>query len=245
MPRLIVTFALAFAAAVAAPAAQTFTSGPKPVALLELFTSEGCSSCPPAERWLAGLRAAPELWREVVPVAWHVTYWDSLGWKDAYAAKAFTARQYAYASLWHSDSVYTPCLARNGREWHLGEAAAQMAGDAGKLTVTWAGHGQCQVDYTAPAGAPPGAYVVTVVLLGGGLTCEVQAGENAGRMLGHEFVAWQTARADLTTDRTGHHTATVRLPADNRPLPPIRALAAWITVGGALAPVQATGGWLD
>ena len=126
MPRLIAAFALAFAfaasTAVPAPAAPTFTSGPTQVALLELFTSEGCSSCPPAERWLAGFRTAPGLWREVVPVAWHVTYWDDLGWKDIYAAKAFTARQYAYASLWHSDSVYTPCLVRNGRDWHAGDA---------------------------------------------------------------------------------------------------------------------------
>ena len=64
----------------------SFRSGPQPVWLLELFTSEGCSSCPPAEKWLGALREDPRLWHEFVPVAWHVDYWDRLGWRDRFSA---------------------------------------------------------------------------------------------------------------------------------------------------------------
>ncbi len=61
-------------------------SGDTRVNLLELYTSEGCSSCPPADRWLSGLRQDPRLWRQLVPVAFHVDYWDGIGWPDRFAS---------------------------------------------------------------------------------------------------------------------------------------------------------------
>jgi hypothetical protein len=107
-----------------ADAAETrFQSGPAPVALIELFTSEGCSSCPPAEAWLNALRNDAGLWRDFVPVAFHVDYWDRLGWKDILASKVFTTREHAYAARWNSSSVYTPCFVRNGAEWRPSEGS--------------------------------------------------------------------------------------------------------------------------
>src|SRR5947207_690518 len=94
-----------------------FQSSENRVALLELFTSEGCSSCPPAETWLSGLRSSAGLWKEFVPVAFHVDYWDYLGWRDPWASAGFSDRQRAYAALWHSDSTYTPGFVLNGKEW--------------------------------------------------------------------------------------------------------------------------------
>jgi hypothetical protein len=76
-------------------------SGPQRVSSIELYTSEGCGSCPPAEQWLSGLRNDSRLWRVLAPVAFHVDYWDRLGWKDRFAQFAFTARQYAYARNWN------------------------------------------------------------------------------------------------------------------------------------------------
>ena len=96
----------------------TFQSTDEQTSLLELFTSEGCSSCPPAETWLSGLKAAPGLWKEFVPVAFHVDYWDYLGWRDPWGAKTFSLRQHAYAKTWRIDSVYTPAFILNGKEWH-------------------------------------------------------------------------------------------------------------------------------
>src|SRR5690349_19034423 len=94
-----------------------FQSSENQVALLELFTSEGCSSCPPAEKWLSSLKQSTALWTEFVPVAFHVDYWDYLGWRDPWAAKDFSDRQRNYAESWRSDSIYTPGFVLNGKEW--------------------------------------------------------------------------------------------------------------------------------
>src|ERR1700758_572188 len=94
-----------------------FESGPTQVNLLELYTSEGCSSCPPAEAWLGEFSESEDLWRAVVPVSFHVDYWDNLGWKDVFSSREFTQRQRLYAESWGSGSVYTPGFVLNGAEW--------------------------------------------------------------------------------------------------------------------------------
>src|SRR3989442_5219435 len=93
-----------------------FTSGNERVSLVELFTSEGCSSCPPADSWLSGLCEDAGLWKRFVPVAFHVDYWDGLGWKDRWASPEFSTRQRTYAAAWRSGSVYTPGVDLNGQE---------------------------------------------------------------------------------------------------------------------------------
>jgi hypothetical protein len=114
-----------------------FESGPAQVSLLELYTSEGCSSCPPAEAWLSELSRNPNVWRAVVPVSFHVDYWDNLGWKDAFSSREFTLRQRSYAASWGSESIYTPEFVLNGAEWQgWGQAVPAGANQqAGKLTV--------------------------------------------------------------------------------------------------------------
>src|ERR1700758_4469967 len=96
---------------------KTFESGETQNSLIELFTSEGCSSCPPAEKWLSQLKSNPDLWKKTVPVAFHVDYWDRLGWRDRFARPEFTLRQQHYAVGWRIGSVYTPNFVVNGREW--------------------------------------------------------------------------------------------------------------------------------
>ncbi|MCI0452322.1 MAG: DUF1223 domain-containing protein, partial [Candidatus Latescibacteria bacterium] len=97
--RVAVAAALASLVAVAAfgqtaPApVQTITGGPARASLLELYTSEGCSSCPPAEAWFSKLTASERLWKDVVPVAFHIDYWDYLGWVDVFARPEFSERQ--------------------------------------------------------------------------------------------------------------------------------------------------------
>src|SRR5882724_9692041 len=101
----------------AQPPTLTFQSSQKQTTLLELYSSEGCSSCPPAETWFSRLKESPGLWKDFVPVAFHVDYWDYLGWRDPWSSKTFTDRQHAYARAWRSDSVYTPGFVLNGKEW--------------------------------------------------------------------------------------------------------------------------------
>lgn len=102
--------------------------GPKKVQLLELFTSEGCSSCPPAEASLSRLVNDSRLWREFVPVAFHVDYWDRFGWKDPFASVEWTKRQQTYAENWKAETVYTPAFVLNGREWR--KATIPVVNDA-------------------------------------------------------------------------------------------------------------------
>src|SRR5438045_8473189 len=95
-----VVFGIAFLSSVFQMAAAdpvTFESGAKKVQLLELYTSEGCSSCPPAEASLSRLLNDSRLWRDFVPVAFHVDYWDRLGWKDHFASVEWTKRKQNYA----------------------------------------------------------------------------------------------------------------------------------------------------
>src|SRR4029434_8268682 len=94
-----------------------FQSSAKQTALIELYTSEGCSSCPPAEAWLSQLKADPGLWTSFVTVAFPVDYWDNRGWRHRLSAAKFTARQRASGVEWGGDSLYTPAFAVNGREW--------------------------------------------------------------------------------------------------------------------------------
>lgn len=141
MRTLLLSALVAVSISAAAPSAKTFSSGEQPVPLVELFTSEGCSSCPPAEHWLGELREEEGLWRDFVPVAWHVTYRDRLGWPDKFADKAYTDRQYAYAEQWNARSVYTPGLVRGGDEWRIRDGGMTERGSArgGVLNVSVTG----------------------------------------------------------------------------------------------------------
>jgi hypothetical protein len=223
-----------------------FSSGSARVALIELYTSEGCSSCPPADQWLGSLAAKPGLWKGFVPVEFHVNYWDSLGWKDRLSTPAFTAREYAYSSAWGSPNVYTPCFVRNGAEWRpLLGGTSPSAESSGTLSVDVGDDGNCHVAFVPGPGFPRDGYEVHVALLGGGISSKVTAGENDGRVLTHEFVVLGLAQHRLSPDAAG---AAVEA---NVPVPkPIvgdstrSALAAWVVRRGDLTPIQATGGWL-
>lgn len=240
-------YVLVAAAAAAAPA--RFTSGPVRVALIELYTSEGCSSCPPADGWLANLRTSPGLWKDFVPVEFHVNYWDGLGWTDRLSTGDFTAREYAYASAWGGRSVYTPCFVRNGAEWRPQWGTAGGPSPlTGLLSVAVDDDGTCQVEFRpgpAARAEPGGDYEIQVAVLGGGISSRVTAGENRGATLMHEFVVLGLASQVMVRDagRLAYH-AIVAPPRLKGAHTPRRALAAWVTPRGELEPVQATGGWL-
>jgi hypothetical protein len=115
--------------AVQAEAQCLARSGPKTAVLVELYTSEGCSSCPPADRWLStlGERYSPS---EVVPLALHVDYWDYIGWKDRYAKREFSQRQRRLSQLQRAALVYTPQVLVQGgdyREWQSAEFERTVA----------------------------------------------------------------------------------------------------------------------
>jgi len=223
-----------------------FESPREQTALLELYTSEGCSSCPPAEAWLSGLQTSPRLWRDFAPVAFHVDYWNYLGWKDAWSDAGFSERQRAFAQLWHSENIYTPEFVLDGREWHnwfTGKNGPKAGGTkAGVLTLTSTDTNHWQVSF-APENPPEGHYQVHAALLAGGIVSDVQAGENQGRRLKHDFVAINILAIGLKLDENvarGKFLLDASRSAPGKTL----ALTAWVTRPGELEPLQATGGWL-
>lgn len=225
------------------PAVVEFSSGERRVSLLELYTSEGCSSCPPADRWLRGLEDNDGLWRDFVPLALHVDYWDYIGWRDRFAQAEFADRQRRYAREGGSRSVYTPGMFVDGREW-LGWRRAELPprGDepAGDLTLQVLGD---TIDVRYVGGAPvPERLRVHVGLLGMNVATEVRAGENRGRRLEHDFVLLDLASTALA-ESEGVFAASASVAVDAAAADRV-ALIAWVSRVDRQAPLQAVGGFL-
>ena len=151
--------------------------------LIELYTSEGCSSCPPADAWLSSVQSSAA----VVPIAFHVDYWDSLGWKDRFAQPGFAERQVAIARRGLS-GAYTPEVVLDGREWRAWRRGAPLEAApraSGTLRVHAAASAVVDVDWTADDVAGARAYLA---LVEDGLASDVSRGENSGRVLHHDHV---------------------------------------------------------
>ena len=211
-----------------------FESGPQKAHLLELFTSEGCSSCPPAESWLSKLKSEPGLWKDFVPLAFHVDYWDRLGWRDPFAAKEWTARQYQYAAKWKIESVYTPGFVLDGREWGERRLPPTATEKPGLLKLSIA-NGKISAEFH-PSEGNIREVDLHVARLGFDLTSKVTAGENNGRNLRQDFVV-----LSLVNEKMIDGKAETRFPGDDAKA---GAIAAWITAPDEVEPIQAVGGWL-
>lgn len=218
-----------------------FRSGPGHVQLVELFTSEGCSSCPPADAWMSGLRRQEGLWNRFVPVAFHVDYWDHIGWKDPFSSHGFTERQSAYVRAWREYTLLTPSVVVDGRPWRgwrKGEVpAAGRVDHPGTLEV--ASRGSNWIVSLAPTGTGPWQF--HAALLGCGIDVAVKAGENAGRTLRHDFTVLAYTNGALGASDPPSAEFTFATPRD---LPEERAIAVWVTRRQSTLPLQAVGGML-
>jgi len=225
----------------------SFASGPQQVNLVELYTSEGCSSCPPADRWLSAVGESEQLWKQVVPVAFHVSYWDRLGWPDRFAQREFDTRQRRLAA--RADSgVYTPGLFKDGAEYRSWRrtppnavADQNLQATPGELTISRVAGNEWEVTYkpASPTGTPSQVFAA---VLGNKLSNAVARGENAGRRLDHDFVVLQLERAALNKSSADAQTLQARFTLDTD-VTENPALAAWVTNASG-QPVQAVGGTL-
>lgn len=223
-----------------------FDSGEERVTLVELYSSEGCSSCPPAERWMGGLRDHPELWRRLVPINFHVIYWDRLGWSDRFASAEFTERQYRYVRQYRLGSAYTPGFFVNGREWRgFFDGDALPLGDGtriGRLRLD-AGDGRVRAEFV-PAGAAPDELELSVAILGFDQKTDVEAGENRGRTLAQNFVVLGLATARARPEDARFYWQ-LELPLARSEWPADAALAGWVARPEDPTPLQAVGGMLE
>jgi len=177
------------------------SSGEKRASLLELYTSEGCSSCPPADRWLSQLEQNDFKLEEVVPLAFHVDYWDYIGWKDAFAKAEFSERQRRAARLQNSNTVYTPQFMLNGADfpgWFRGSRLKEQVSDihqtsaAVKIDLRLSNNEQNQLSLNTSVHSNTAHQIkhhqVFIAIYENGLKTAVKAGENKGRELTHDFV---------------------------------------------------------
>lgn len=172
--------------------ANTFKSGENKVTLLELYTSQGCSSCPPADKWLSNLKEEKTLFKEFIPLAFHVTYWDYIGWNDTLANTFNDQRQRTYSSeVWKKNSVYTPQFiidTKEYRQWfytkNLPKFSKQYAGNLeinldrdDNLTINYFNKNILNKDV-----------IINIVLQGFNYSIPIKRGENSHKILKHDFV---------------------------------------------------------
>ncbi len=223
--------------------AITIASPATQAQLVELYTSEGCSSCPPADRWLSGLKDDAGLWKQIVPVAFHVDYWNYLGWPDRFSSRAYSDRQRNLAAATGQRTVYTPGFVVNGKEWR-GWFRSQMLNTdskpAGALTAT-GDTSELQVRFEPLSGTGE-PLLIHVARLGFDLHTDVGGGENDGRKLQHDFVVLGYKEQALKFDEATYR-ATVELPPAREPAAR-QGVALWVTRKGDPQPLQAAGGWI-
>ncbi len=202
-------------------------SGIQQNTLIELYTSQGCSSCPSADRWLGKLQHHSELWNKLIAVAFHVDYWDYIGWKDQLAQPAFSKRQRQYSREKGVTTVYTPGFLVNGKEWRnwlfnrqlppnettAGELTLKIAGDV--ITATY-----------QPYTPVTDALRLNVALLGVGLVADIKRGENAGKKLPQDF----SVLVFKQEDSANRHWQT-QLPSVESVNGARHAIAAWVSLG--------------
>jgi hypothetical protein len=172
--------------------------------VVELYTSEGCSSCPPADKWLSTLKsktASPSAANPAVVQAFHVNYWDYIGWPDRFATPAHTNRQ-KQISVWNKQNgIYTPQMVLNGQDWRgwggssrnvtASTASNEVAKSSINLQQTGADQFEAIISPVAGTNNPPATWSAYWTITEHGHVTKVKAGENSGETLLHDYVVRQ------------------------------------------------------
>lgn len=217
--------------------ALEFASSNQRTTVIELYTSEGCSSCPPADRWVSSLRADPRVFNSLLPLVFHVDYWDRLGWKDPYASKAYSQRQYALVQEDILSQAYTPGIvvdSQEWRQWFRGQRDLKTTGQSAKILSVSLKDKLLTAEYEADK-----AYILNVAYLGMGIQNNVLAGENRGRQLQHDFVVLSHQQ------RSGQRRWQIQLDSIPEKGQQQTAVAVWLTPIDSLQIIQAAGSLLE
>ena len=224
----------AFAGSVASAASCQAVSGARVPTVVELYTSEGCSSCPPADRWLSALKGRAD----VIPLAYHVDYWDSLGWKDRFGQAQFAQRQSSSMRTTGARFAYTPQVVIDGRDaprWTMLAPSALAARGTPAVALKLADDGARLELTVTPGPGAPSRMAGYVAVVDDGMQTEVGGGENRGVLLHHDGVV----RELLDWTATAGGAQTVRF--DTRTSPEAGASRHWVAVAldDAGKPLQA------
>ena len=228
-----------------AESAFLFTTTDKRISLLELYTSEGCSSCPPADRWLSELKEDSGLWEKFIPIAFHVDYWNYIGWNDRFSSSAYSERQRNYARSKNLKTVYTPGFILNGKEWRSFFGLRRLSPDynqsVGKLSVSIEDK-KMNAKYI-PVNFNNDQLELNIAIIGFDLVTDVAAGENSGKQLKHDFAV--LGYSSMTMNQSNlEYNVTVSLPVP-AVVAPRYGVVAWVSEVNDQTPIQTVGGMLE
>lgn len=213
-----------------------FVSNETRTPLIELYSSQGCSSCPPAERWFSKLKTHPDLWHKFIPVVFHVDYWNYLGWVDPYSDKRFSHRQRIYHYQGATKSVYTPGIIYDGqewREWYRNVQPPYSINRAGVLSAVIHDN-KLKVNYLSNH-----TLQLNIALLGFELESNVTSGENKGRNFTEDFIV-----LNYTSALSDNGEWQLNIIKHDKYNAKRYAIAIWVNDPDKLLPLQAVGGWL-
>lgn len=226
---------------------KTLQSSAVQANVLEVYTSQGCSSCPPAEAWLGHFKDDPDLWTKIIPMNFHVDYWDYLGWKDPYASAQFSQRQRQYNHAGKSRIVATPGFMLNGKSWNgwFRKHNVPLDNTASKqqLTVSLdAKTAKFSLQLPENLKLDSNKLRAHIAILGFDQVTTIKAGENRNKNLPHDFVVMGydikrmknnsgSALAELTIPKSKHHSRR-------------KAIVAWVSTGKDPSPIQIVADWL-
>jgi hypothetical protein len=205
-----------------ASAACMVRSGPETAALIELYTSEGCSSCPPADEQLRRIRQAVDPTADVVALALHVNYWDSIGWKDPYAKVAFSDRQSWLVQRHNGTTVYTPHFFVSGNalgEWQSGlrrsvrQLNARPASADIQIAASLSSPSTLAINADVMSRDASRSAALYLAVAESGLSSKVTRGENSGSTLAHDHVVREWIGPIQLRDGVAHEQRTVTLPS--------------------------------
>jgi len=233
--------------------AKEFASQNNATEVIELYTSEGCSSCPPADRWLSSLKNNSETFKSLIPMAFHVDYWDYIGWKDRFAKPVYSLRQRQYIQSGSVSQAYTPQMVANSGEWrgfisgqrewvpnekNVGVLKATVQDNSDQLFVRFSPQ---KSNWNTASSKKYEKYVLNVAVLGMGLSSRVTAGENHDTVLNHDFVVLNHKKQTVAANPAQWK---VTMPATPNAGQTQSAVAIWLSESGSQRIIQATGGYL-
>lgn len=212
--------------------------------MLEVYSSQGCSSCPPAEAWLNKFTSDPRLWQTLVPINFHVDYWDYLGWEDPYSNSEFSMRQRDYKRAKHTKTVATPGFVVDGKGWNGWFAGKTVSinrrTSPGKLTAEI---NQQLVKITYIDQTPERkTMTATIAVLGFDQETFIGNGENQGRKLKHDFIVLNHNNKILDK-QNGHYHTFMSLPDVSGFISPKTAIVIWVSQGMDPKPIQVVADW--
>lgn len=219
----------------------SFKSGVVNTKLLELYTSQGCSSCPPIEKWINSFDKKAPTFQKFIPIVFHVDYWDYLGWKDKFSKRKYSNRQRFIARRWNSKSIYTPGLVLNGQEFRANnKALLTPAQKAPRIQLNVRKIENDLFEAKLTVNKKNKLKFSHCVLMLHDFEQQITEGENVGRKLHHDFVIidWQQKGIENNVQ-----AFKLRIKKDFRNFKAL-SVAAWLEDQRGV-PVQAVGGYLN